>query len=102
MQKTFTVDCFSHQSKKNKGEKPRYLLRNGIPKIISRKDWMKTQELLKDPCKGKLKKIGTVEKPKFYVLKIKSGMFKNFIVLDTEWSQAELEKIILEGESNND
>lgn len=102
MQKTFTVDCFSHQSKKNKGEKPKYLLRNGIPKIISRKEWIKTQELLKAPCKGKKKKIETVEKPKFYVLKIKSGMFKNFIVLDTEWSQSELEKIILEGDSTND
>ncbi|HCM90759.1 MULTISPECIES: recombinase family protein [Vagococcus] len=102
MQKTFTVDCFSHQSKKNKGEKPKYLLRNGIPKIISRKEWIKTQELLKNPCKGKKKKIETIEKPKFYVLKIKSGMFKNFIVLDTEWSQSELEKIILEGDNTND
>ena len=34
MQKTFTVDCFSHKPRKNKGEKPKYRLKNGISSII--------------------------------------------------------------------
>ena len=57
MQKTFTVDCFSHKKKINRGEKPQYLLRNGLPAIVSEEDWNLVQELLKNQRKGLKKKI---------------------------------------------
>lgn len=64
MQKTYTVDCFSHRTKKNKGEKPKYLLKNGIPKIISKSDWQETQRLLKNRRKGIQQKVDKIEKTK--------------------------------------
>lgn len=102
MQKTYTVDCFSHKIKKNKGEKPQYLLRNGIPEIICKTDWNEVQRLLKNPSKGINRQFEKIEKPKKYVMKIKTGIFKGFIILDKDWTQLELENILLKGEEDND
>ncbi|MEG0285286.1 MAG: recombinase family protein [Vagococcus sp.] len=102
MQKTYTVDCFSHRTKKNKGEKPKYLLKNGIPKIISKSDWQETQRLLKNPRKGIQQKVDKIEKPKKYVMRIKTGIFKGFIILDKDWTQFELEEVLFKGEQDND
>lgn len=93
MQKTYTVDCFSHKSKKNNGERPMYLLKNGIPAIVSRNDWERVQELLKNPGKGHSKKQVNVKKPENFVATIKSGIFKNFIVIDSKWTKQQIEKI---------
>lgn len=49
MQKTYTVDCFSHKTRKNNGEKPKYRLKNRIPSIIPESRWDSVQELLKQP-----------------------------------------------------
>ncbi|MFW8052710.1 recombinase family protein [Vagococcus fluvialis] len=102
MQKTYTVDCFSHRTKKNTGEKPKYLLKNGIPKIISKSDWQETQRLLKNPRKGIQQKVDKIEKPKKYVMRIKTGIFKGFIILDKDWTQLELEEVLFKGEQDND
>lgn len=93
MQKTYTVDCFSHRSKKNKGERPMYLLKDGIPAIVSKTDWESVQELLKNPRKGHSKKQVDVKKPENFVATIKSGIFKNFIVIDSKWTKQQIEKI---------
>lgn len=100
MQKTFTVDCFTHKSKKNTGQKPMYLLKNGIPSIITRKEWDLTQKLLENPRKGfSKKKTNIIKKPKNYVSTIKSGIFKGFIVVDTNWNQKKIQEIFdLKGE----
>ena len=101
MQKTFTVDCFTHKSKKNNGEKPMYLLKDGIPFIIPREEWELTQELLKNPRKGFKKESGTtiIVNPKNYVSTIKSGVFKGFIIIDIDWSQKKIQEIFdLKGE----
>lgn len=84
MQKTFTVDCFSHKARKNNGEKPKYRLRNGIPSIIPESRWELVQELLKQPRR---KSKSTIEHPapKFYIKKIKSGKLRDFVVLDSSW-----------------
>lgn len=66
MQKTFTVDCFSHKSRKNNGEKTQYILEHGIPSIISDKKWELTQKLLKYPnCKSKSTKV--ISMPRLYI-----------------------------------
>lgn len=49
MQKTYTVDCFSHRTVKNTGQKPQYRLRNHHPAIIPRNEWDKVQHLLQHP-----------------------------------------------------
>ena len=35
LQKTYTVDCFSHRSVKNRGQRPQYRLKNNHPAIIT-------------------------------------------------------------------
>lgn len=99
MQKTFTVDCFTHKKKVNHGEKPQYLLRNGLPAIVSEEDWDLVQELLLNPKKGfKKKTVKNIEKPKTFVSTIKSGLFKGFIVIDAKWSKEEVAKVLSKGE----
>lgn len=99
MQKTFTVDCFTHQKKVNHGEKPQYLLRNGLPAIVSEEDWKLVQELLLNPRKGfKKKAVKNIEKPKAYASTIKSGVFKGFVVIDAKWSKEEVAEVLLKGE----
>lgn len=97
MQKTYTVDCFSHKSKRNNGERPKYLLKNGIPAIVSRNEWEMVQELLKDSRKGHRSKDSKIKKPDYYISTIKSGIFKNFIVIDSKWTGQQIEKIFKEG-----
>lgn len=99
MQKTFTVDCFTHKKKVNHGEKPQYLLRNGLPAIVSEEDWDLAQELLLNPRKGfKKKTVKNIEKPKNFVSIIKSGLFKGFIVIDTKWTKEEVAEVLSKGE----
>ena len=92
MQKTFTVDCFSHKSRKNNGEKPKYRLKNGIPSIIPDSRWELVQQLLKHP-RRKSKSTTKVNAPKLYIKKIKSGMLRDFIVLDPSWKSKDIHDI---------
>jgi site-specific recombinase len=92
MQKTYTVDCFSHKTRKNNGERPKYRLRNGIPSIISDSDWSLVQELLSQPRRRtKSAKVALV--PKLYVKRVKSGILKDFIVLDSSWKKKEIQTV---------
>lgn len=97
MQKTYTVDCFTHKKKINRGEKPKYLLKNGIPAIVSKEDWLIVEELLKNPKKGnKRKQNKNIEKPKMFVSVVKTGVFKGFIVIDTKWTKEQICEILLD------
>lgn len=99
MQKTYTVDCFSHKKRKNNGEKPKYFLRNALPSIVTEDKWLIVQELLKNPRKGNLlKKKKVLQKPKSYISTVKSGIFQGFLIMDVNWSQSEIKNIINEGE----
>lgn len=99
MQKTYTVDCFSHKTRINRGEKPRYKMENGLPAIVSEEDWGLVQELLLNPRKGfKKKTVKNIEKPKNFVSTIKSGVFKGFIVIDAKWSKEEIAEVLSKGE----
>ncbi|MBF0011196.1 recombinase family protein [Enterococcus casseliflavus] len=99
MQKTYTVDCFSHKTRINRGEKPRYKMENGLPAIVSEENWNLVQELLLNPRKGfKKKTVKNIEKPKNFVSTIKSGVFKGFIVIDTKWTKEEVTEVLSKGE----
>lgn len=92
MQKTYTVDCFSHKSVRNRGQKPQYRLTNNHPAIIPRDDWMHVQEMLQQPRR----KSSVPQKPieeKFRVTRIKNGRLKGFIVLDTRWRSSDVDKL---------
>ena len=90
MQKTFTIDCFSHRKVKNTGQKPQYRLRNHHSAIIPREEWLEVQRLLLEP--GKHAKMDQPRLAKqFYLQRIKSGNLKGFIVIDPRWRIKELE-----------
>jgi len=92
MQKTYTVDCFSHRSVKNRGQRPQYRLKNNHPAIISREDWDKVQELLLLPRrKGSGNAVPIAAK--FRVSRIKSGRLNGFIILDPNWRAGDIEKL---------
>lgn len=91
MQKTFTVDCFSHKVVKNKGQKPQYRLRDHHPPIIPRKEWNNIQKLLLKPRhKSKIK--GKLLVKKIIVTKIKSGKLKGFVVINPKWNDKEIDQ----------
>ena len=92
MQKTYTVDCFSHRSVKNRGQRPQYRLKNNHPAIIAREDWDKVQEMLLLPRrKGSGNAVPIAEK--FRVSRIKSGRLSGFIILDPNWRTGDIEKL---------
>ena len=92
MQKTFTVDCFSHKTRKNNGEKPNYRLKNGIPSIIPESRWDLVQELLKQP-RRKSKSTSEIFVPKLYIKKLKSGKLRDFVVLDPSWKSEDIHEV---------
>lgn len=92
MQKTYTVDCFSHRAVKNRGERPQYRLRNNHPAIISREDWDKVQKLLALPRRSGSGKTQPVpEKIRF--TRIKTGRLKGFVVLNPQWRQNDIDSL---------
>ena len=94
MQKTFTVDCFTHRAIKNTGQKPQYRLRNHHPPIISRKDWETVQALLHTP-RQHVKYAQPPPAEAFYVQRIKSGNLKGFVVIDSKWRAKDLDLLFL-------
>lgn len=91
MQKTFTVDCFSHKVMKNKGQKPQYRLRDHHPPIIQREEWDNVQKLLLKPRrKSKIKEKLLVEKIR--ITRIKSGKLKGFAIINPKWDDREIEQ----------
>lgn len=92
MQKSYTVDCFSHKSVKNRGQRPQYRLTNNHPAIIPRNDWMKVQEMLKLPRRKSSVQKKPIEE-KFRVTRIKNGRLKGYVVLDTRWRATDVDKL---------
>lgn len=92
MQKTYTVDCFSHKSVRNRGQKPQYRLTNNHPAIVSREDWMQVQTLLQQPRRRTNAKQKPIEE-KFRVTRIKNGRLKGYVVLDTRWRTSDVDKL---------
>ncbi|HFI0435290.1 TPA: recombinase family protein [Streptococcus suis] len=92
MQKTLTVDCFTHKVRKNNGEKPQYRLKNGLPSIISESEWNLVQQLLSLP-RRKSKSTNKVAAPKILIKTIKSGMLRDFFVLDPNWNRKDIQAI---------
>lgn len=92
MQKTFTVDCFTHKKKRNTGQRPQYRLRNAIPAIIPRKRWEKVQEYLKQ----RRYSSRAVEKPEtgIYISRVKTGALRGFININQHWRKKDIDEVL--------
>jgi hypothetical protein len=98
MQKTFTVDCFSHKKRKNNGEVNKYKISNGIPAIIPKNKWKMVQHLLKTPTERKVKRSPLLlEKKPSKIRKCKSGVLRGFIMYDPNWTEEEIYQVIRSG-----
>ena len=92
MQKTFTVDCFTHKKMRNTGQRPQYLLKGGIPAIIPRDRWLAIQRLLKERRFSKK----TTEKPDIdiFIRRVKTGALRGFVYINPSWSKKEVTKVL--------
>ena len=92
MQKTFTVDCFSHKKMKNTGQRPKYLLKDGIPAIIPKDKWETVQKLFNERRFSKK----STEKPDVgvHISKVKTGALCGFIHINPNWRKKEIEQIL--------
>lgn len=103
MQKTFTVDCFTHKKMRNTGQFPQYLLKGGIPAIIPKDKWLKVQNLLKN-CRFS-KKAANKFDIGIFISHVKTSSLRGFIYINSNWSQKEIDLVIqklTEGRNNND
>lgn len=89
MQKTYTVDCFTHKAVKNTGQVPQYRLRDHHPAIVPRDDWLLVQEQLKHRRHSSQKKEVPIEK-KFYVHRVKGGLLRGFAIINPKWDNREV------------
>jgi site-specific DNA recombinase len=91
MQKSYTVDCFTHKRVKNTGQKPKFFKSGSHPAIIPPEEWELVQEQLlhrRNALKGKNKPI----EKNFLLTRIKGGKLKGFILIDPKWKSKELEQ----------
>lgn len=93
MQKTYTKDFRTHRSVKNT-DLNMYFKENHHTAIIEKEDWLKVQKLLTEkrgtPPKAKLRLLGT----RFIVNRLKDGLFKGYLIVDSRWSFAERQEFV--------
>ena len=93
MQKTYTKDFRTHKSVKNT-DLNMYFKENHHTAIIKKEDWLKVQKLLSErlasPHKAKLRFLSS----RFVAHRVKDGLFKGYLILDSRWSPAERQEFM--------
>lgn len=102
MQKTFTVDCFTHKKMRNTGQLPQYLLKGGIPAIIPKARWLEVQDSLKNHRFSK--KVAGKLNIGIFISRVKTGTLRGFVYINSNWRKKEIDLVIkrlTEGRKNN-
>lgn len=93
MQKTYTKDFRTHKSVKNT-DLNMYFKENHHAAIIKKEDWLKVQKLLSErhtsPHQTKLRLLSN----RFVAHRVKDGLFKGYLILDSRWSPAERQEFM--------
>ena len=93
MQKTYTKDYRTHRSVKNT-DLNMYFKENHHTAIIKKEDWLKAQKLLaaghSTAKKAKLRLLDN----RFIVTRIKDGLFKGYLIVDSRWSFADRQEFM--------
>lgn len=92
MQKTYTVDCFTHKKKKNTGQKPMYRLKDGIPAIVEKEQWHAVQALLKEGRRAG--KGAQVQAKVPYACPVKLDALHGFVYISLHWRANDVLKIL--------
>lgn len=74
------------------GQRPQYLLKGGIPAIISKDRWLAVQKLLKE--RRFSKKL--TEKPDIgvFVRRVKTGALQGFVYINPSWGKKEIAQVL--------
>lgn len=91
MQKTYTPDCLSHRSVKNRGQERKYIMRDHHPAIIPREQWDEVQECLK--TRRRKRKMQVRQDTSVTLQFIRRGRMKGYLVLYPHWSKRDVPKI---------
>lgn len=92
MQKTFTVNCFTHKKKKNTGQRLKYEAHGILPVIVSKKKWKHVEALLKTRRSYRTR----AGKPKNTVTTRQSttGILSGFVYIDPDWNTTQVEQVL--------
>lgn len=94
-QKTYTKDYLTHKSARNHDVLGKYYWENIIhPSIVQRRDWEKTQGLLREKSWNKPGKPPGNLPGKFIIAKVASGALRSYYLLDAAWDKDDREKFI--------
>ena len=91
MQKTVTVDLFSHKSIKNEGIVSQYRMKNYHPAIVSRKVYEDVQERFLDG--GNRARHTKEPKVKVKFKPIKSGLLTGFVPIPSAVEKIDIEQL---------
>ena len=92
MQKTFTVDCFTHKKVKNTGQKPQYLLKGGIPAIIPKNIWLMVQELLKE--RRSSHRLTGKPNVGIFISRVKTDALRGFVYINPNWNRKQIDFVL--------
>lgn len=92
MQKTYTPDCLTHRSVKNRGQERKYIMRDYHPAIISRTQWDAVQSIIGYGRKRRKRKKH--QPPPIAWSQTKKGRLKGFVIIDPHWKRKNLPDIL--------
>lgn len=94
-QKTYTKDFLTHKSVINRDVLTQWHWENDHPAIVKREIWLNVQNLIKNGNgRGKNKTVNEMKK-KLVISRVKSGVLRGFILIDSDWSKTEREQVLI-------
>ena len=86
MQKTYTVDCLTHKTKRNEGEVEQYFIPDHHPAIVEREIWDKAQVRL-EQIAGKRRRIRPKQQR---LVPLRKGVLLGFVPIRPTWKAVSL------------
>ena len=89
MQKTYTVDCLTHKTKKNEGEVEQYFIPDHHPAIVEREIWDKAQVRL-EQIAGKRRRIRPKQQR---LIPLRKGVLLGFVPIRPTWKAVSFKRL---------
>ena len=89
MQKTYTVDCLTHKTKKNEGEVEQYFISDHHPAIVDRGLWEKAQIRL-DQIAGRRRRIRPKQQR---LIPLRKGILLGFVPIKQSWKNVSFKRL---------
>lgn len=89
MQKTYTVDCLTHKTKKNEGEVEQYFIPDHHPAIVEREVWDKAQVRL-EQIAGKRRRIRPKQQR---LVPLRKGVLLGFVPIRPTWKAVSFKRL---------